>query len=50
MFHVFELYRLANKVSSSDVEEDWLVELRAQLEKQGLTIPERYYHLVSVFT
>ncbi|KAK1409482.1 hypothetical protein QVD17_36008 [Tagetes erecta] len=33
--------RFADKVSSSVVEEDWLVELRAELDKQGLTIPER---------
>ncbi|KAD7480084.1 hypothetical protein R6Q59_008881 [Mikania micrantha] len=32
---------LADKVSGSDVVEDWLVELYAELDKQGLTIPER---------
>lgn len=45
--HVFELCRLVNKVSRGVAMEDWLGKLYAELNKQGITIPERYWLSVS---
>lgn len=36
------LCRHVDKVAASLDMEDWLVKLYAELEKQGITIPERY--------
>ncbi|KAI3813350.1 hypothetical protein L1987_18071 [Smallanthus sonchifolius] len=36
-----QLYSLADEVSTSVVVKDWLVELYAELDKEGLSVPER---------